>query len=318
MTTTDRILQGARASSLVMCERKAVYEGIGAERRETDPSMERIFRRGRRLGAMLASEIAETLAEDGREAQLEREIPWPYSDPIGVGHADLYIPDERHTVEIVSTSGADLPWYKPRQVAFYVLNDPEAEYGSVLSIDPSTNEERSYPVDAEDFRADLAEAVERVVRGIRTRNPGTAKRALDRNGDQADHPSGFPCFNCPFVEPCWAGWEPEPAGALPDDLADAIAELADVEDKLARIKQHAALEERREELREKIRGRIKLGTNYRAPGFQKVRVIEVSGRRTFALKDYETAGHRLPDVADAFITTGKPHERWYITREQSS
>ena len=55
-----------------MCERRAVYEGIGAAREETDPAQERIFRRGRRLGQMLAEEIAETLAEDGRAVELER------------------------------------------------------------------------------------------------------------------------------------------------------------------------------------------------------------------------------------------------------
>lgn len=318
MTTTERILSGPRASSLVMCERRAVYEAIGAKRDETDPAQERIFRRGRRIGQMLAEEIAETLAADGREAVLEREIPWPYNNPIGVGHADLFIPDERHMVEIVSTKDADLPHYKPRQVAFYVLNDPDAEHATVLSIDPSTNEERSYSIDVEAFRADLTESVMRAIRAINAGRPADAKRALRHDGDQVDSPSGFPCFGCPFRRPCWDGWEPDPVGELPAELHAIVERLAAVEDELGRYKAAPSLEEERAELRERLRGRMKPGTNYRAPGFDKIRFTEVSGRRTFSLKDFEAAGHRMPDVAEDFTKTGAGHDRWTITREQGS
>ena len=156
------------------------------------------------------------------------------------------------------------------------------------------------------------------MRAIRTGRPGDAKRALDPYGEQVDHPRGFPCFNCPFVRACWDGWEPEPAGVLPDDLHGVVVELASVEDQLAKVKSLPMLEARRDELRAKLRGRLRPATNYRAPGFDKVRVIEVAGRRTFSLKDFEAAGHALPDVAEDFIRTGAGHDRWYITREQAS
>ena len=315
MTTTDRILQGARASSLVMCERKAAYEGLGAERDETDPRMERIFRRGRRIGQVIAEEIAENMAAEGRAVEVEREITWA----AGTGHADIFVPDDRHTIEVVSTPGAALPSYKPRQVAFYSHHDPDSDFATVLSIDPSTNEERAYPIDVETFVPWIEETVERVVRAIRTGDVGVAKRALDEDGEQVEHPEGFACFNCPFKGPCWAGWEPAPVGMLPDDLHDDVRQLADLEDKLARYKPGAlpAFEEQRDVLRGRLRGRMRAGSNYRAPGFTKVRVTEVAGRRSFGLKAFEDAGHVLPEIAEAFVTTGRGHDRWYITREET-
>ena len=318
MTTTDRILTGPRASSLVLCERKAVYEALGTEREETDPRMERIFARGRRLGAMLAEEIAETLAEEGRAAELEREIPWPLGSPIGTGHADLFIPDEGHTIEIVSTAGADLPPYKPRQVAFYSLNDPASVAATVLSIDPSTNEERAYPIDVETFRADLDESVKRVLWGIRNDSVRHVRRARRSDGQETDEPSGFPCFDCPFRRTCWQDWEPAPVGVLPDPLHEVVGELGALEDKMstARVTEVPFLEEQRNALRERLAGHMRPGANYRAPGFSKVRVSEVSGRRTFSLKAFEDAGHTLPAVAESFVKVGAGHLRWTITREE--
>lgn len=319
MTTTDqRILTGPRASSLVLCERKAVYEGIGAEREETDPRMERIFRRGRRLGAMLAEEIAETLAEDGRRAELEREIPWPLGNPIGLGHADLFIPDEGHTIEIVSTAGADLPSYKPRQVAFYSMHDPDSEAATVLSIDPSTNEERAYPIDVSSFVEEINESIRRVVYDIDHGGVRYAKRALRYDGMQTDEPSGFPCFDCPFRRTCWEDWEPAAVGMLPEPLHEVVEQLAAIEDKmgLARVSEIPHLEEQRDALRERLAGHLRPGSNYRAPGFSKIRVTEVSGRRTFSMKAYEDAGHKMPEVAESFTKVGKGHLRWTITREE--
>ncbi len=314
MTTDTRDLTGARASSLVLCERKAVYEGVDAPRAETDTRMERIFRRGRRIGQVIAEEIAEGMAEEGRAAILEREITWA----AGTGHADLFIPDDRHTIEIVSTAGAALPPHKPRQVAFYSMHDPDSDFATVLSIDPSTNEEQAYPIDVETFVPELTAAVERVVHDIRQEGgPRYARRALDARGDQVDSPAGFPCFNCPFREACWADWEPEPAGILPDDLHAVVTELADARDVLGRFKNVPHAEATRDELQARLAGRLKPGVNYRIPGaFSKVRYSPVAGRRTFGLKAFEDAGHVLPEIAEPFVTTGKGHLHWTITREE--
>lgn len=321
MTTTDRILTGARASSLVLCERKAVYEGLGTERDEADARMERIFRRGRRLGQLLAEEIAEGLTEDGMRVELEREIPWPLGgETVGTGHADVFLPDDRHTLEIVSTAGADLPAYKPRQLAFYVIHDPDSDGGTVISIDPSTNEERSYPINVDHFRADLDEAVRRVIYDLRQGQVRYARRALGYHGEQVDEPSGFPCFDCPFKGVCWQDFEPVPAGAIPEELHALVEELAALQDRMgvARVNDLPHLEEQRDALRARLAGHLKPGANYRAPGFQKVRLSEVAGRRTFSMKAYEDAGHAMPPEADAFTKTGAGHLRWTITREQAS
>lgn len=314
MTTVERTLTGPRASSLAMCERRPYYEAIGAAREDVHPRQERIFRRGRRIGIMLAQEIAETYAEQDIRVEVEREVPWPTLDPIGVGHADLFIPDDAHTIEIVSTAGADLPRHKALQAAFYSIHDPASQYATVLSIDPSTNEEKAYPVEVEGMRDELDERVERVVHALK--GGMIPRRALRNDGDQVETPHEWPCFDCPFRRTCWAEWEPAPAGVLPDHLHPLVAELAGIEDRLAKVKALPDLEARRDEIRGLLRGHLREKADYRIPGFKKIRVSPVAGRRTFALKRFEDAGHTLPALAEEFVSTGQGHDRWTLTREE--
>lgn len=325
MSTTERVLTGPRLSSLAMCERRPVYEYLDVERDPIHPNQERMFRRGRRLGQLIADEIRENLAEDGREVEAEREIPWG-PDGQYTGHADVFVHGEGLTIEVVSTAGADLPLYKVRQVVLYHVLDPESHGAAVLSIDPSTNEERFYPIDVDGpmpdgertWREWAEEVLARVYAAMAAGDPGMARVALDHNGEQVESPSGFPCFDCPFKRPCWANWEPLPKGQVPEELHAAVVELAMIEDKLASVRRADHLEERREELRELLAGQLQAGTDYTAPGFQKIRFSEVKGRTTFSLSAFEKAGHRLPDEAKAFISVGRGHLRWTITREQAS
>lgn len=315
MTTAERTLTGPRASSLVICERRAVYEALDAPREPTDPRMERIFKRGRRLGTMLAQEIADGMAAEGRVAEVEREVPWPHISPVGVGHADVFIPDDAHTIEIVSTAGCELPSHKARQAAFYSFYDIDSTAATVLSIDYSTNEERAYPVDVGGLQDEIEESVDRFLHGV---NGGQLpRRAIRPDGYQVESPSEWPCFDCPFRRACWANYEAEPPGQLPEDLHASVIELADLEDRIARAAKLTGFEARRDELRAQLGGRMRNGGRYRAPGIKSVHRTEVAGRRTFGLKAFEDAGHVLSPAAQEFVATGRGHDRWYFTREEA-
>lgn len=319
MTTTAAfILTGPRWSSAVICARRAVYEGTGAPREPISPQLARIFRRGRFIGEAISRDIAASLEEQGRPpGEAEREIPWPRALPIGVGHADHYVPDVKTLIEVVSTADGDLPSHKPKQLTGYVLNDPEAEAGLVLSIDPTTYEERVYPIDVEGLRAEVEEIQARVVHGLKTgKLPG---RAMTEAGELVESPTQRPCFDCPFRRTCWTGHEPYPVGQLPEKVHADLLRLADLEDRAAADARVAELPEIKEEIgaiREKLRGLLLPGADYRG-GDIGIKRSEVKPSRRFSLAKAETAGHAIPDHLLPFVSESGGHDRWHIRRLES-
>lgn len=304
MSTT---LTGPRWSSAVQCARRAVYEGVGAPREEATEEQEGYFRRGRLLGLVRAQELDEQLVAAGRpKGQAEREIPWPPDDPVGVGHADYYIPDELELIEVTSTEGCELPAHKVLQLAGYIIFDRLATNGRVLSIDPASLAERAYRIDPETFRDEVERIASQVVAGIRD-------GVLPDRPAHVESPTQRPCFGCPFLRECWKHWEPHPVGTLPASVHDDLRRLAELEDDCARYKNVPHLEAEREEIRDKLAGMMAEGGVYRGGGIS-VKWTGVEGRRTFRLADYEKAGHRLPDVAEGFINNGKGHRRWTVRR----
>ena len=280
----------------------AAYQGLEVEGDPYPEETLRRFGRGTRIGRAMAEEIVSTLEAKGRVAHAEVEIPWPADDPIGVGHADIDLPDEDTVVEVVSTEGCALPANKALQVAGYAINLGRSK-ARVLSVDPKTGEERVYPVNVEGFR-ERVEAVQAAIVAAMAGGP-----LPDRFDGAA--PGAYPCFECPFRRGCFAEWTPPPAGRVPGFEED-FERLAEIERRSRESKREAAeLESERDEIRERLAARMEPGQDYIEAGIR-IRRTEVAGRRSLSFTAMEAAGYLLPaDVAE-FVTESKPHSRWTV------
>lgn len=299
-----RALTGPRWSSAVQCSRMAAYQAIGVEGDPPSEETERRFSRGRRIGEAMANEIIATLAEQGREAVAEHEVPWPVGDPIGVGHVDVYVPAENYPIEVVSTEGCVLPPNKALQVAGYAKN-LGADRAAVVSVDPKTGDERVYPINVEAFRDEVDRIEADVVRAAMI-------TSLPPRFDGAS-PGAWPCRECPFLMGCMRDYTPPPAGRLPG-LEDDVLRLADLERLIKQTPRgdHVAeYEAERETIRERLRGVMQPGLDYIENGVR-VRRTEVNGRRSFSFSAAEAAGYALPADLMPFVTEGKPSERWLV------
>ncbi|HKY60030.1 MAG TPA: hypothetical protein VJP59_03375 [Gemmatimonadota bacterium] len=305
MTTAIRTLTGPRWSSAVMCARQSVYQGLGTEGTKPTPEQERVFRRGRFIGEAIARDVVETFKADEVDVIPEQEVPWPAADPIGVGHADLYIPSEAHVIEVVSRRDCELPGYKVLQVAGYAVN-LGATKATVLSIDPTTYAERAYPVNIASMAPRVREIEAKVHRGMRI-------------GDMPEragaHPGDFPCFWCAFKDTCWQGVELPEAGRLENDHHVALLQrLADIEDAIPQYaNREKELKAERDQIRDELTPHIEPGRETFAQGIR-VKVTPVAGRQSLNMTAAAAAGHALPDNLQPFVTEGKGYLRWTIKR----
>jgi hypothetical protein len=299
-----RQLTGVRWSAAVLCPRMAAYQGLKAPHGVHDQVTLRRFKRGNAWGQIIRDELATSLRERGERPVSEAEILWPAKAPVGIGHADLYRPRTRQMVEIFSTDGTGYPARKGIQVAGYAVNHRKADNASVLVVDRVTGDEASYDVDLD--------ALEPQVRAIET----AVVDALS-GGELPERvtyaPWAWPCSECVFAEHCWADWEPVPLAQIPGAVDDA-ARLADAEDAVSAARRDVkALEQARAAIRDRLRPLTPAGETV-AAGEISLRRTEVAGRTTFALGDYQAAGHRLPRRARAFISEGAGSERWTVKR----
>ena len=305
---STRALTGPRASSAVLCARQATYQGLGTEGAQPTPQQERTWRRGRYIGEAIAKDIQAIYAEAGLEAIAEAEIPWPPENPIGVGHADIYVPSEGEIIEVVSTKDAQLPAHKAMQAAFYAIAHPEATRATVLSVDPSTFEERSFPIEVESFREVIESLMDEVAEGIASGGERMPTRA-------GAHPGDFPCFWCPFSQTCWSGVDyPDPERLNDPEQVSDLQRLAELEDRISiggKAVEH--LKEERDEVRARLRPHLKDGSETVSGGIR-VKVTPVAGRQTFDMSAAAKAGHSLPDHLSPFVRTGKPWDRWTVRR----
>lgn len=304
--TTTRVLTGPRLSDAARCARRCVYRGLGIQGIPHSEETLRRFARGQQIGRMRAAEVAETLAAQGREAICEKEVPWEF----GVGHADVWIPDEDTVVEIVSSADESLPPVKALQVTLYAINLP-AEKASVLVVNPTTYRDKAYPVSVEGLRPIAEQIMDAVVRGIRD---GELPPRL--NGDVSAGPGHWECSDCVFRKHCYQDWKPTPAGRLPEAEADFLR-LADIAAEEGRTKKLAAeLKAEREEIRARLAARMEPGSRYVAGGLEVWRT-RVAGRRTLRFADLEAAGFELPAEVEPFVNEGAESERWFIREREA-
>lgn len=304
MSTAERILTGARWSSAVICARKPVYEHQAAPQEPLPDFVLRRFKRGNAWGRIIRDDIVGAFRAQNRRPVAEVEVPWPAADPVGVGHADIYIPHERHIIEVFSTAGTGFPAHKGLQAAGYAVNHPRAEEASVLVVDRETGDERIYPLELDVLEPQVHALEAQVVEGI---------RGGDMPPRAAAAPFAFPCSECQFAAHCWRDWEPEPIDQVPEAADDALA-LADVEDSLATAKGIVdGLEVMRSDLRAKLAPLIPAGETVEC-GSVSLRRSVVKGRTSFAIRQFLDAGHKLPRVVAPFISQGAASERWTVTR----
>jgi len=307
MTTETRNLTGPRWSQAVRCTRAASYQALAVEGLPYTEDTLRRFMRGTHVGRAMADTIVAEMAAQGRTALTEVECHWPPDDPIGVGHADLYLPDESTVIEVYSTTDTTFPRMKALQAVGYAVAIGASE-AKVLVVNPSTYESRSYPVNVEMLRGEVEGLMAEVVSAVRD---GVIPERL--NGDPKANPGAFDCQDCPFRQTCWEGWEPPPTGSLPG-CGDDLMRLVDLEREIKRTPRgdHVLeLESERDEIRGRLRGLMEPGQDYIEAGVR-VRRTEVNGRRSFSFSAAEAAGFALPADLLPFISEGKPSDRWTL------
>lgn len=297
-------LTGPRWSSASICARWCVYGAQGAPAREhTDVELER-FARGKAWGRVIADGVMARLHREGRRPRAEEVIPWPKAEPVGNGHADMYIPHEALVVEVVSNAGGTLPEYKAIQAAGYALNHPNAQEAVVDSVDTHTGREHFYPLNL----VKLAERVETIEQQVLA---GLAGELPDR---VCRTPWDGPAQLCPHVDHCFADWQ---APRLDELLvtageADLLDRLAALEDEYGTAKEALdTVKAERDQLREKVAPLIEPGELTVAGDIGIRRTVFTSDR--FSLSDARKAGHNLPKRLDAFVTTSE-QSRWTVRR----
>jgi len=305
-TANPSVLTGPRWSSASICARWCVYAAQGAPARE--PTEEEVHRweRGRAWERIVVDGVVARMASEGRRPRRQETIRWPIDDPVGTGHADLYVPHEHTFVEVVSTARGALPAHKAIQVAGYTLNHPNATDGFVDSIDTHTGVEHVYPIDV-DGLADRVHAIEaQVVAGMAGELPDRVCRT----------PWDGPAQWCPHVDHCFADWERTPLDELlaTVDEADAVERLADADGAVAAAK--SALDSAliaRDEIRQVIAPLVEPGVEAYV-GDIRVRRGNDYAKRTFGLAAFLDSGHPVPDIMWPYITESIVAGRWTVKR----
>jgi hypothetical protein len=297
-----RDLTGPRWSSAVMCPRKAFYEAADAPRRQWLPHELQRFRRGQVWEEAVVADVVDGFRRQGRRPRRQETVAWPAADPIGTGHMDCYIPSEHLVVEVVSNAGGQLPEYKCLQVAGYTLNHPNAEQAVVMSVDTHTGSDPVYPIDLGGLEPRVREIEQAVVDGVRS---GEEPCRVCRT------PFDGPAQMCPFVEHCFRDWEFPPLEELLADPKE-LELLADAEDDVADARKALKdAEEKRNEVRGRLRPLIPANAESIAGGITVRRTVFESA--SFSLSDARKAGHSLPRKLRAFEKTSE-QERWTVRR----
>lgn len=317
MSIDTRNLRGARASSAVICAARAEYEGLGFDRTDETPAyLERAFARGKKVGVLWARILRDDLIATGRdpaELIVEDECPWGPPEYGYVGHADLTDYGEKIVHEIYHAKGGAYREHKGWQAAWYAISKGPEWRAQVDVIDTTKDELesddegfsiQSYDVNPAGLRQHILELQARVVTAVALGEVNPADKV-------SQSPHHAECRSCAFMSTCHAGWRPTPPDEVPgleadfDALRILQADLAGAEAKVSEIKRM------RDEKRDGVREYLQPGVPVLS-GDTVIKVIEVKGRTTVSLTDYQKAGHEIPAELEAFVKHGKPSERWFV------
>jgi hypothetical protein len=148
VSATETRLRGrTRWSAASKCSRWAALGLLGAEPSEPTPRQQRLWRRGRQLGADRAQQLEERFGAEN--VIREKAVPWPTKGlPLGELHVDAFVIPEKMAIEVKSsTSPTSILESAITQLAGEMHFDPEAENGALMVVDPSGwNEDILVPV----------------------------------------------------------------------------------------------------------------------------------------------------------------------------
>lgn len=308
MSTTTRTLTGARWSSATRCIARASHEGLGSHRDdEAQQYLQKYFTRGVNVGKAWALGKREELMAEGHDVVLEAEVPWGRG---WTGHVDLLDMTARVAYETYHAVNGEFREVKALQIAGYcdeLGDDWKAELAVVDTSDLSDDEGfavQPYEIHVPGLLDRVHHIKERVIANVEAGSVDPADRV-------SDTPNHSECRGCVFASICHAGWRPP----VPDSivgLETKFEELRITESDLHHAEAAAKLvKERRDGLRDQVREFLPAGQVVECGGTT-IKRTEVAGRLSVKLGDYLKAGFEVPDELDAFVSEGKPSERWKV------
>jgi hypothetical protein len=312
MSIDTRNLTGARASSAVRCITKAQHEALGTPRDdEATQWLEKHFRRGVNVGRAWANSAAALIPG----AILEAEVRWGPPEYGWVGHVDLLDPTNKRIYEAYHAAGGAFREEKALQAAFYA-DEFGPEWTAELAVIDTTDvsDEDGFAVQPYEINVDgLRDRVRDIKHRVITAVEAGAWNPADRVSDTPHHSE---CRSCPFSATCHAGWQPPAPQDIPG-LEDKFEALRITESDLHHAEAQAkTVKQRRDLQREAIREFLEPGIPATS-GDTTITVTEVKGRTSVKLGDFTKAGHQIPDELAPYVTIGKGHERWDVTKVES-
>lgn len=221
------------------CPRAAMYGAQRAVEESTSQREQDRFRLGHVIcDAYRAADVAD-LEAAGHECEIEAQVPWPLSDPVGTGHADLLVKGSEGwlVVEYTTNDTGDLDDAKLHQAAGYAINcGADAVCVVAIAIAPGRKGRvYRYPFTLSEYPELVAEVLELEAAAAAAVRAGEAERTCAHPGDARGK-------LCPHVGVCFADWEPTPLDELVgldqdlDRLAAIKDELGDLEDQTEPLK----------------------------------------------------------------------------------
>lgn len=310
--TTDRVLTGARWSEAVRCKARATYQGLGTPPTDERPRwLDDAFDRGVPVGEIWGLVQGARLRAQGHEISLEHDIPWGLG---WHGHADLADLTDAIIDEAFHSNQLEFREEKALQNAGYCIGQQEQdgrEWRGVITAVNTADGDRNdgmkikrFPIDVEGLRDQVMDIRERVIAAVQA----GAVNPADKVSQTPQHPE---CQACVFKSLCHAGYtppEPDEVVGLEDSFEALRITESDLHHAASKVEEIKA---RRDSLRDAIRPFTQVGVPV-VSGGTLIRRSEVAGRVTFKLGDATKAGHAIPDTLTAFITEGKPSERWRV------
>lgn len=297
-----------RASEMARCVRMAALRGRGAEQQEYDEQTRRFFARGHLYTDYVCRQLE---AKHGKENVLrEVEIEWP----LGIGHADAYLPHEKLLVEIKSTvsPSTSSPMFDMAvaQLRFYLRFHPEATSGALYLVNPSDlsgedvfvvnlSDEDVYAIDGAVADVQIALASDTLPERICSK-PGQGRGRL-----------------CPFVEACFEGWvAPEPEEVVDPEAVDAASRLAAIKTAERPLKEQlAALEEGKKEAQADLAELVEVGESLVGPWL--VKRTHISRSPSFSLKAAQAAGFPT-DALGEYMKPGAEYDTFVVKRADTT
>lgn len=304
----DRLQGRARWSHAAKCPRMGAMGLLGYEPEEPSDRQKGRMQRGKDAQRFYSQRLE---AKYGGDVEHERAVPWPAPPalPIGELHEDIFVPSEKMVIEVKSSESVDSMFdISLRQVKGQVAFDPEAEVGALVFLDRDYQETDVFPVIVTDEDvADLSAIAAQVVEA------GKSGELPERTCSRPQEGIGK---LCPFIQDCFAGWEP-PETEQRDDLAELAAEAylakRDLDQHKAEIKPY---EQRYEQARAALED-ADLPAGETIAGQIAVKRVLVSSSRRFSLSKAEKLGLFTGNDAERFdsvINHTEGHSRWSFSR----